>query len=144
MFDFLRSINLSPMDWTTAVDLDTLKRHPDRIRAGITDINLMHDQNKEPLAQITTALRLLNDCARLYAHTDNQGKRLANQKFMNGIEISEDDESSIRLAEPFAIAKLTPTHVWSSSTYSTMTAGRTECCNGLPVCATPDRIPQGQ
>lgn len=105
-----------------AIDLDTLKRHQDRIRAGITDIDRRisneHDQNEGPRAQITAALRLLIDCARLYTRTDNQGKRLANQAFTNGIEISEDEEASIRLAEPFTIAELTPTHVGSSSTSS--------------------------
>lgn len=46
--------------------------------------------NEGPRAQITAALRLLIDCARLYARTDDQGRRLANQAFTNGIEIGED------------------------------------------------------
>ncbi|WP_157374644.1 hypothetical protein [Haematomicrobium sanguinis] len=35
------------------------------------------------------------------ARTDVQGKRLANQALTKGIEISEDDRATIRVAEPF-------------------------------------------
>lgn len=101
-----------------AIDLDTLKRHQDRIRTGITDIdrriNHEHDEAEAPRAQITAAPRLLIDCARLYARTNDQGRRPANQAFTSGIEISEDKEATIRLAEPFTIVEPTPTHIRGS------------------------------
>ena len=45
------------------------------------------------------------------ARTDEHGKRLANQALTNGIEISEDERATIRLAEPFAA--LAPEHASS-------------------------------
>ena len=72
--------------------------------------------NEGPRAQITAALLLLIDCAHLYARADDQGRRLSYQAVTNGIEIGEDEEASIRLAEAFAIARLRPAHVGSSST----------------------------
>ncbi len=91
-----------------AIDLDTLKRHQDRIRIGLADIDRRisdeHDQHEGPRKQIPAALRLLVDCAHLYARSDEQGKRLANQTFTDGIDISEDERASIRLAKPFSIA----------------------------------------
>ncbi len=72
--------------------------------------------NEGPRSQITAARRLSIDCARLHARTDDQGTRLSYQAFTNGIEIGEDEEASIRLGEAFAIARLRPAHVGSSST----------------------------
>lgn len=99
-----------------AIDLDTLKRHQDRIRTGLADIDRRltaeHDQDQGPRKQITRALRLLVDCQRLYKNTDAQGKRLANQTFTNGIEIDEDEEHATpRLSEPFALTERHQTHV---------------------------------
>ncbi len=97
-----------------AIDLETSPTpHPHRPR-----------QRTRPPAgarkQLSTALSLLVDCATLYARTNDQGKRLANQALTNGIEISEDERATIRLAEP--LAALTPdpasTDVRSSSTSS--------------------------
>lgn len=51
----------------------------------------------------------LDDCATLYARAGDQGKRRANQALTNGIEISEDEMASIRLAEPFAALAPTTT-----------------------------------
>tara|TARA_Y100000114_G_scaffold141679_1_gene147620 strand:- start:2693 stop:4426 length:1734 start_codon:yes stop_codon:yes gene_type:complete len=89
-----------------AIDLETLKRHQDRIRAGLADIDRRlaseHDQHEGSRKHLSTALSLLVDCATLYARTNDQGKRLANQALTNGIEISEDERATIRLAEPFA------------------------------------------
>ncbi len=78
-----------------AIDLETLKRHQDRIRVGLADIDRRlaseHDQQGSR-KHLSTALSLLVDCATLYARTDDQGKRLANQALTNGIEISEDEK----------------------------------------------------
>lgn len=88
-----------------AIDLETLKRHQDRIRAGLADIDRRlaseHDQHAGSRKHLSTALSLLVDCATLYARTDDHGKRLANQALTNGIEISEDERATIKLAEPF-------------------------------------------
>ena len=105
-----------------AIDLETLKRHQDRIRAGLADIDRRlaseHDQHESSRKHLSTALSLLVDCATLYARTDDQGKRLANQALTNGIEISEDERATIKLAEPFAALAPTPvsTDVRCSST----------------------------
>ena len=105
-----------------AIDLETLKRHQDRIRTGLADIDRRlateHDQHEGSRKQLSTALSLLVDCAILYARTDDQGKRLANQALTNGIEISEDERATIRLAEPFAdlVPEPTSTDVSGSST----------------------------
>src|SRR5699024_8785804 len=105
-----------------AIDLETLKRHQDRIRAGLADIDRRlaseHDQHEGSRKHLSTALSLLVDCATLYARTDDQGKRLANQALTNGIEISEDERATIKLAEPFAALAPTPasTDVRCSST----------------------------
>ena len=61
-------------------------------------------------------LRLLIDCATLYEQTNDQGKRVANQALTDGIEISEDERATIRLAEPFATLVSTSTDVRCSST----------------------------
>ncbi len=95
-----------------AIDLPTLKRHQDRIRTGLADIDRKlateHDYHEGSRKQLSTALSLLIDCATLYARTDDQGKRLANQTFTNGIDLSEDEKATIRLAEPFAAFAPTP------------------------------------
>lgn len=56
--------------------------------------------------------------ATLYTRTDDQGKRLAHQALTDGIEISEDERATIKLAEPFAALAPTPasTDVRCSST----------------------------
>lgn len=61
---------------------------------------------------------LLVNCVTLYARTNDQGKRLANQALTNGIDISEDERATIRLAEPFAalVPEPTSTDVSGSST----------------------------
>ena len=111
-----------------AIDLETLKRHQDRIRTGLADIDRRlaseHAGNEGPRGQLSAALRLLVDCADLYARTNDQGKRLANQALTNGIEISEDERATIRLAEPFAA--LAPTDVRCSSTSSIVEPRRFE------------------
>ncbi|MFT4156379.1 MAG: hypothetical protein QM630_00395 [Microbacterium sp.] len=77
-----------------AIDLETLKRHQDRIRTGLADIDrslaIEHDHHEGSRKQLATALSLLVDCATLYARTDEQSRRLANQALTGGIDISED------------------------------------------------------
>src|SRR5699024_8142265 len=96
-----------------AIDLETLKRHQNRIRTGLADIDRRlaseHDHHTGACKQLSTALGLLVDCATLYARTNDQGRRLANQALTNGIEISEDERATIRLAESFAALAPEPT-----------------------------------
>lgn len=93
-----------------AIDLETLKRHQVRIRAGLADIDRRlsteHQDHENAREQLTTALGLLVDCATLYASADDQGKRLANQAFFTKIMIDEAEGAEPRTAQPFAgIAK---------------------------------------
>lgn len=105
-----------------AIDLDTLKRHQDRIRIGLADIDRRlaneHSQYEGSRAFLGTALSLLVDCHSMYQRVDDHGKRLANQTFTNGIDITENEKATIRLAEPFAALAPTPasTDVRCSST----------------------------
>lgn len=120
-----------------AIDLETLTRHQDRISTGLANIDRRlaseHDHHAGARKQISAALGLLVDCATLYARTNDQGKRLANQALTNGIEISEDERATIRLTEP--LAALTPeptsTDVRSSSTSSIVEVSR-QCSNLAP------------
>ena len=89
-----------------AIDLPTLKRHQDRIRAGLTDIEHRlsehHEQHVGGRAFLHDSLRLLTDAHHAYAHSDDGSRRLANQAFYSRLEITEDEELRPRLAEPFA------------------------------------------
>ena len=89
-----------------AIDLPTLKRHQDRIRAGLADIEQRlseHDeQHAGGRAFLHDSLRLLNDAHHAYAHSDDGSRRLANQAFYTRLEITEDEQIRPRLAEPFA------------------------------------------
>lgn len=129
-----------------AIDLDTLKRHQDRIRTGFADIDRRlaseHNHHTGARKQLSKALGLLVDCATLYASTNDQGKRLANQALTDGIEISEDERATIRIAEPFAALTPEPdsTDVRCSSTSSIVDprgfepltpSMRTRCATGL-------------
>ena len=101
-----------------AIDLDTLKRHQDRIRIALADVTKRLDTERHdhegPRQHLATALRLLADCAQMYARTDDHGKRLANQAFYQHILITEDEKAAIQLNEPFAA--LAPNDVRCSST----------------------------
>ena len=101
-----------------AIDLDTLKRHQDRIRVALNDVTRRLEAERRdhegPRKHLATALRLLADCGHMYALTDNHGKRLANQAFYHRIEITEDEKAAIQLNEPFAA--LAPNDVRCSST----------------------------
>lgn len=89
-----------------AIDLSTLKRHQDRIRAGLADIEqrlIQHDeQHTGGRAFLHDSLRLLTDAHRAYAHSDDGSRRLANQAFYTRLEITDDEQLRPRLAEPFA------------------------------------------
>ena len=89
-----------------AIDLETLKRHQVRIRAGLADIDRRlateHQDHDGARDQLTTALGLLVNCASLYAASDDQGKRLANQAFFTKIMIDEAEDAEARTAQPYA------------------------------------------
>lgn len=89
-----------------AIDLPTLKRHQDRIRAGVADIEqrlTQHDEHHAGArAFLHDSLRLLTDAHHAYAHSDDGSRRLANQAFYTRLEITEDEQLRPRLAEPFA------------------------------------------
>ena len=89
-----------------AIDLPTLKRHQDRIRAGLADIEqrlAQHDeQHTGGRAFLHDSLRLLTDAHRAYRHSDDGSRRLANQAFYTRLEITEDEQLRPRLAEPVA------------------------------------------
>lgn len=89
-----------------AIDLPTLKRHQDRIRAGLTNIeHRLREHNEQHVggrAFLHDSLRLLTDAHRAYANSDDGSRRLANQAFYTRLEITEDEQLRPRLAEPFA------------------------------------------
>src|SRR5690606_31926700 len=89
-----------------AIDLTTLKRHQDRIRAGLADINRrLAEHSKHHTggrAFLHDSLRLLTDAHRAYAHSGDAGRRLANQAFYTRLDITDDEQLRPHLAEPFA------------------------------------------
>lgn len=102
----------------STIDLTTRKRHQDCICAGLAGIDrrIKSEHNQDPRKQIVKALRPLIDCQRLYKNTDPHGKRLANQTFITRIDIDEDEEATLHLAEPFAITASPKTHIKGSNT----------------------------
>ena len=89
-----------------AIDLPTLKRHQDRIRAGLADIeHRLREHDEHHVGGRTflhDSLRLLTDAHHAYAHSNDGSRRLANQAFYTRLEITEDEQLRPRLAEPFA------------------------------------------
>lgn len=89
-----------------AIDLPTLKRHQDRIRVGLADVNRRLAEHGEHhtggRAFLHDSLRLLNDAHRAYAHSGDGGRRLANQAFYTRLDITDDEQLRPTLAEPFA------------------------------------------
>ncbi len=89
-----------------AVDLDTLKRHQDRIRAGLADVNRRLAEHGEHhtggRAFLHDSLRLLTDVHRAYAHSGDADRRIANQAFYTRLDITDDEQLRPPLAEPFA------------------------------------------
>ena len=89
-----------------AIDLPTLKRHQDRIRAGLADVNRKlaeHDEHHTGgRAFLHDSLRLLTDAHHAYARSGDADRRLANQAFYTRLDITDDEQLRPRLAEPFA------------------------------------------
>lgn len=89
-----------------AIDLSTLKRHQDRIRAGLADVNQRlteHDKHHTGgRAFLHDSLRLLTDAHRAYARSGDTDRRLANQAFYARLDITDDEQLRPKLAEPFA------------------------------------------
>ena len=89
-----------------AIDLPTLKRHQDRIRAGLADIDQRLGTHTEQYAGgrafIHDSLSLLPDAHHMYAHSDDANRSLACQAFYERLEITDDEHLRPRLAEPFA------------------------------------------
>ncbi|WP_436326359.1 recombinase family protein [Brevibacterium sp. FAM 27836] len=89
-----------------AIDLPTLKRHQDRIRAGLADVNQRlaeHDEHHTGgRAFLHDSLRLLTDAHHAYARSGDADRRLANQAFYTRLDITDDEQLRPRLAEPFA------------------------------------------
>lgn len=85
-----------------AIDLPTLKRYQDRIRAGLADIGRRlseHDEHHTGgRAFLHDSLQLLTDAH----HSYDGNRRLANQAFYTRLEVTEDEELRPTLAEPFA------------------------------------------
>ena len=108
-----------------AIDLDTLKRHQDRIRTGLAEIDRKlasdHEHYTRQRTYLASAMKLLTYCATMYARSDDEAKRLANQAFFDKIYIGEDEQPIVELAEPFnALAPDTLSHVGGSSTSTTV------------------------
>jgi hypothetical protein len=80
-----------------AIDLDTLERHQDRIRAGLADIDRKlendHEQYTGRKKYLATALQLVTYCATMYRQSDDEARRLANQAFFEKIYIGEDEQA---------------------------------------------------
>ena len=89
-----------------AIDLPTLKRHQDRIRAGLADVNRKlaeHDEHHTGgRAFLHDSLRLLTDAHHAYARSGDADRRLANQAFYTRLDVTDDEQLRPRLAEPFA------------------------------------------
>ena len=88
-----------------AIDLATLKRHQDRIRAGLTDIERRltahHTEYVGAREFLHDSLKLLADPHRMYLISNDADRRLANQAFFARIEVTEIETLELRLAEPF-------------------------------------------
>ena len=89
-----------------AIDLSSLKRHQDRIRTALADIDRRlaeHDQHYAGArAFLHDSLRLLTDAHRMYVGSGDAARRLANQAFFTRFTITEDEQVRATLAEPFA------------------------------------------
>ncbi len=82
-----------------AIDLPTLKRHQDRVRAGLADVNRKlaeHDEHHTGARAILhDTLRLLTDAHHAYAPIRRcrpaaGGWRLANQAFYTRLDVTDD------------------------------------------------------
>ncbi len=122
-----------------AIDLETLKRHQDRIRAGLADIDRKlendHEEQTGQRQHLGSALKALTYCASMYERSDDQARRLANQTFFERIYIGEDEEPYAKLAKPFAsLAPASSSLVGCSSKTTTVgPAGIEPATSGLKV-----------
>ena len=114
-----------------AIDLPTLKRHQDRIRAGLADIDRRlaeHDAHHTGgRAFLHDSLRLLTDAHHAYTHSNDGDRRLENQAFYTRLEVTEDEELHPTLAEPFATIT-EPTMVRAAAKTSLLPGPSYECC----------------
>lgn len=84
--------------FSDAIDLATLKRHQDRIRTQLADVNQKlteHDEHQSgghPF--LHDSLRLLADAQHAYACSNDADRRLTNQAFYTLIDNTEDDSDS--------------------------------------------------
>ena len=99
------SYKLLAAHFANTIDLPTLKRHQDHIRAGLADIEhrlAQHDeQHIGGRAFLHDSLRLLTDAHHAYARSGDTDRRLANQAFYTRLDITDDEQLRPRLAEPF-------------------------------------------
>ena len=83
-----------------------MRRHQDRIRAGLADVNQRlaeHDEHHTGgRAFLHDSLRLLTDAHNTYARSGDADRRLANQACYARLDITDDEQLRPRLAEPFA------------------------------------------
>ncbi|UQN29548.1 hypothetical protein [Brachybacterium kimchii] len=112
-----------------AIDLDTLKRHQDRIRSGLAEIDLKlaadHEQYAGQRKYLASAMNLMTQCATMYRRSDDAAKRLANQEALfEKTSIGEDEQPVVELAEPFNA--LTPGMLSHAGGQSTTTTVRLE------------------
>nr|WP_281278466.1 zinc ribbon domain-containing protein [Tessaracoccus massiliensis] len=92
--------------FTDAIDLPTLKRHQDRIRTALADVNQRLAEHDKHHADSRTflhdSLRLPTDAHRAYARSGDADRRLANQAFYTRLDITDDEQPRPHPAEPFA------------------------------------------
>lgn len=100
------SDKLLTVHFVDAIDLPTLKRHQDCIRARLVDVEqrlATHDQHHTGArASLHDSLRLLIDVQRAYGRSGDGDRRLANQAFYTRLDITDDEQLRPHLAEPFA------------------------------------------
>lgn len=82
-----------------AIDLDTLKRHQERIRAGFAEHSEHHTRAR---AFLHESLRLPADAHLAYARSGDADRRIANQALYTRLDITGDEQLRPTLAEPFA------------------------------------------
>ena len=99
-------LHLLAAHFADAIDLDALKRHQDRIRAGLADVNRRAVEHSEHhtggRAFLHDSLRLLTDAHHAYTHSGDADRRIANQAFYTRMDITDDEQLRPTLAEPFA------------------------------------------
>ncbi|MFV0254160.1 MAG: hypothetical protein ACK5H2_12605, partial [Beutenbergiaceae bacterium] len=89
-----------------AIDLPTLKRHQDRIRAGLAEMNRKlaeHDEHHTGgRAFLHDSPRPLTDAHHACARPSDANRRLANRALYTRLDVTDNEQLRPRLAEPFA------------------------------------------